>query len=312
MDWQPAHDHITQMRTNPDGTVTGRNDCFEASLARYLRETAAGHPGLPESDTELIDAISLDARGIPDQEYQPPTTLPEADRALRRFGISPHYTTDYQDALTQTFAICLVDGTALAPARYPAEWFAGEAGSANHFILWLPRWNGALSWFDDPLCGADCTYDLVSVREAFYGAYLLPDSERPSARLAYTSRPCALKATPDHYSVALAHLQKGASVTIKGQPQRDWVYAGAAGRFGYLPWEVLTPTQPAPAEQGSAQTASGLWAPPGLRPAPLRQDSAPPAPRVPASGPLATPGLQPAPEHAAAEEAAAALPASSI
>ena len=115
------------MRANPDGTTTGREDCFEASYARLLFETYLP-AGAGIADDALIDRIALVARGVADTEWNDPTTLPECVQAFQHYGTRYIWTDNYDAALVSRFAICLVDGTPLTPAQYPALWFGNLAG----------------------------------------------------------------------------------------------------------------------------------------------------------------------------------------
>jgi len=40
-----APTEVTQLQANPDGTITGRNDCWEACLASFLEDHP--NPSLP-------------------------------------------------------------------------------------------------------------------------------------------------------------------------------------------------------------------------------------------------------------------------
>ena len=133
---------------------------------------------------------------------------------MRVYGIPVQWTTSYGDALAAPWAICLVDGRVLAPRLYPPEWFSPDPGP-NHFILWLPYWQGSADWFDDPLAYAngqqDCRYGLGSVAAAFSGAYLLPESGHGELLPEYLRVivGCALKLMPNHECIALARLRPG-------------------------------------------------------------------------------------------------------
>jgi hypothetical protein len=35
---------VSQLQANPDGTITGRNDCWEARLASYLKDPVPPSP----------------------------------------------------------------------------------------------------------------------------------------------------------------------------------------------------------------------------------------------------------------------------
>src|SRR5262249_30901939 len=121
MPWTPRYHHLSQLHPGPDGALSGWNDCWEACLARYLPERASQVTA--GDDWALIDAVSRAARGTPDTPDNAETSLDGAAASLRRYGLPVAWTASYQQALRTPWAICLVDGTALAPAQYPADWF---------------------------------------------------------------------------------------------------------------------------------------------------------------------------------------------
>src|SRR5450631_1688965 len=107
--WKPRHGHVTQLRRNPTtGGIDGREDCFEASLARYLFEM--DHPasrGL--TDDQLIDQVRLAATGIADAPGQPGTTLPECEAAFVHYGLhGVSWTNDVVTALQAPWSLPLV------------------------------------------------------------------------------------------------------------------------------------------------------------------------------------------------------------
>ncbi len=235
---------VTQLEANPDGTITGRNNCWEACLASELED----HPthNIPTDARALLKQISLTARGVPDREWQPPTTLAEAAHTLDVYGITYRWTDTYALALEAADSICLVDGTKLAPAQYPAAWFGGEAGQPNHFVRWLPAINGQDNWFMDPLTQELCRYDLAAVAASFAGAYILT---WPGITV---SRPCAVKPEADHSCGAIAHLATGTAVEELGpirtnvplpfgQGGENWtkVKVTEGGMVGWVPMKYL-------------------------------------------------------------------------
>ncbi|HVA88247.1 MAG TPA: SH3 domain-containing protein [Chloroflexota bacterium] len=240
MSWTPRHGHVSQLHPGPGGALSGWNDCWEACLARYLRERGA--PVIEGDDWVLIDAVSRAARGAADSPGNGDTSLGEAERSLAAFGITPQWTDSYQEALLTPWAICLVDGRALVPAQYPAEWFGDETPGPNHFVLWLPRWQGNPDWFNDPLAYAnrqeDCRYHLGSVAVAFAGAYLLPptgNGEIAPPIFRVTAR-CALKLQPNHTCLAMATLPSGAVVTALAGTQGGWRQVRTTGGLsGWAP-----------------------------------------------------------------------------
>ena len=232
---------VSQLQANPEGTITGRNDCWEACLASYLKDHHDTHT--PTSALDLMHAIRLDATGIPDQEWQPPTTLPEAEKTLLDYHVGFQWTDSFQAALAAPDSICLVDGTKLAPAQYPQSWF-GDPGQANHFIRWLPYQQEADNWFMDPLAPAICQYDLASVQGAFAGAFILIELHD------VLNRDCALKPKPTHEYAGLAQLHRTEQVTPLGpvaiavpgpRGHEDWTKVRtAAGIEGWVPDAYLT------------------------------------------------------------------------
>lgn len=244
MAWNPQYTHISQLHPGADGSLSGWNDCWEACLARYLRErdprVIAG------DDWALIDAVSRAARAAPDGPGNAETTLGEAARSLGAYGVAARWTESYQEALAAPWAICLVDGRALAPAQYPASWFGDEGPGGNHFVLWLPFWQGSADWFDDPLAyfngQGDCRYSLESVRAAFAGAYLLPDTGHGEAapETLIVAQRCALKALPNHACIALVMLAAGARVRALAGVSGEWrqVRTGQ-GMSGWVPREKV-------------------------------------------------------------------------
>jgi hypothetical protein len=243
--WTPQHNHVSQLHPGPGGTLSGWNDCWEACLARYLRER---NPAVCAGDDwALIDAISRVARGLPDTPSNPDTTLADAARSLVAYEVAATWTAGYQDALQAPWSICLVDGRLLKPAQYPADWFGRSGCGGNHFILWLPFWQGSANWFDDPLCYAngqrDCQYDLESVAAAFQGAYLLPGTGHGEVAapvpMQVTVR-CGLKVQPNHACVALAQLAPGTRVTAFNGDSAGWQRVRtAAGVGGWVPRQYL-------------------------------------------------------------------------
>ena len=237
--WSPRHTHVSQLHPDGDGGLSGWNDCWEACLARYLRERDAAVTA--GDDWALIDAVGRAARGTPDGPDNPDTSLGEAGLSLRTYGIPVRWTTSYGDALAAPWAICLVDGRVLAPSLYPPEWFSPDPGP-NHFILWLPYWQGSADWFDDPLAYAngqqDCRYGLGSVAAAFSGAYLLPESGHGELLPEYLRviAGCALKLMPNHECIALARLHPGDRVRALEGRIGEWRQVRtAAGLSGWVP-----------------------------------------------------------------------------
>lgn len=181
--WTPRWTHISQLYRHPGdpaGTIEGASDCFEACLARYLRET--GYP-FAGDDAALVAAMRLLASGQPDHAGQGYTTLEQGGHALDALGVAWRWTADLAAARAAPWAILWVRPARLRTAApnvvdgrrvytdYPLWWLGGR-DDADHFIVQLP--NGA---FNDPLSywngGRDTTYTATSVAAAFAGAYML-------------------------------------------------------------------------------------------------------------------------------------------
>ena len=225
---QPAGPHVTQLRAEPSGAVDGANDCWEASLAAYLRDVA--RPGLEPDDLALIGRIRLLATGLPETEGQPGTGFAQAERSLRALRVAFRFAPLYDDALAAPRSIVLVDGRALAPRAYPEDWIpAYEAGQGNHFVYWRPAQAGQPDWFDDPLVAdRDVQYSLASVRDAFHGAYIVWEP------LHAVKAPCALKIRPDHACAALCTLEAGTHVEPAGPHTPHWSQVRVNARTGWI------------------------------------------------------------------------------
>lgn len=253
MTWVPKHGHVSQLQVDPaSGALTGRNDCWEASLTRYLFE--AGKVQANAKDALVINAVSLAARGTPDSPGNFDTNLPQASASLAHWNLPENWTNDYQAALNSPWAILLVDGTVLEAAQYPFSWFPGS-GQGNHFILWLPKWQGAVNFFNDPLAfnngQKDCQYDLSSVARAFYGAYLLPSTGNgetaPQTWVNTRGAPFGLLAQPRHGSTALAIVPAGGSGLVEPGYMNDgagtnWRAGQWRDKHGWFPNQYVTLT----------------------------------------------------------------------
>jgi hypothetical protein len=239
--WQPRHGHVTQLRYDPlTGGIDGRDDCFEAAYARYRFETALP-AGVQIPDDTLIDQVALIARGVPDVPTNADTTLPECERVFQHYGTRYLWTTSFDAALASRYAICLVDGTLLQPAQYPAAWFGSAAGRANHFILWLPNYQGAYNLFDDPLVqDADTHYTLDSLRAAWSGGYLVADELGVIEPEQIITSNCALKLNPNHTCKALVRLTAGQRV-LELARSNGWGRVHADAATGWVPLGNMRP-----------------------------------------------------------------------
>jgi hypothetical protein len=250
--WTPRWHHVTQLHA--DGS--GWNDCGEASIARYLMECdLASFAGKPQWDLirrvhdprdpatiwDLVSQIGQIARGMPDQPGQPPTSVSGMEHALSAYSISWQWVEGpaaFDAAYSAYWSICWVDGTVLAPASFPASFFGGETGY-DHLILWLPRYQGSPTWFNDPLTvtpdtRSDVQYDLDAVRQAMGGAWILPPTHHGEDGQARIIQACELKRSPNHLPGDVAALPAGATVELAASVTPHWQQVGYQGKTGWV------------------------------------------------------------------------------
>lgn len=245
MGWKPKSVHVEQLRRNPDGSITGANDCWEACQVRAGREL--GVFPLDGDPLTQIGEVAQVARGFPDNENNPPTNIPECEQALSHYKMNYRWTTSYQEALAMSSSIVLVNGMILSPSQYPASWFGGE-NYPDHFILWLPYYKGQPNWFNDPLASEDCEYSLASVAQAFAGAFLLdpfPDAVNRSPRVQFLQS-AALNSRPTHdpkLKTVLTRAPKGGTGIdwgkVKGLDGKVWMRVQFEAISGYVPIEAV-------------------------------------------------------------------------
>ena len=269
MSWVAAYGkHVSQLKTWPDGSTSGGSACAEAAIARYLLECyprfgEAGEwalvgqvldPTAAPGVWDLIDRLSIIGRGMPVGEHDPGTDAVGIDRIFSAFAVPTQadYTPGaYATALAAPWALCNVDACALTPAQYPSSWLGSECGQPNHLILWLPNQRKQANWFNDPLAFAngqkDCQYDLVAVKAALAGVWVLPDtghgekSAAAPASLRITAA-CALKRRPDHGPGVLADVPAG--TVVQAVSTTGWRYVRMAG--GAEGWVLASNVEPAP------------------------------------------------------------------
>jgi hypothetical protein len=223
--WTAKSSFVSQLHV--DGS--GWNDCFPASLDRYLREV--GLLSLSSSSAAELLGVALATRGLPDARGNADVTLGQADVALGHYALPVEWTIDWARTWASSFAICLVNGMRLMPAQYPASWFGG-ADWPDHFILRLP--NGL---YNDPLNPnlRDCAYDESSVREFFGGAYLLPLALPTSAANLFTViADCSLKPFANHVCGELARFRVGTRVAAVGPETPHWRLVKTPHLVGWL------------------------------------------------------------------------------
>jgi hypothetical protein len=257
--WTPQYHHVTQIHS--DGS--GWNDCAEASVARFLMECdlsrqpndqhwnivrAVLDPAQPLVGIwALISHLGELGRGEPDQPGQGYTTILGINAMLAAYGIAAQFTDGgvaaYALALAAPWSLCWVDGTVMAPPTHPASYFGNEAGQGNHFMLWLPSYQGRDNVFNDPLSidpdiYSDAAYTVASVSEAMYGCWVLPNTNHgeDGPEQYHVLAACALKQQPNHLPGVVEVLTAGTLVTATANGTTpNWRQVTAPdGRNGWL------------------------------------------------------------------------------
>lgn len=242
MGWSPRYKHVSQIHS--DGS--GWNDCFEASLLRYLYEN--GHYAPTYNQLIALNEVAIAARGIPDGPGNPDTDFSEADQAFEHYGIPYVWTASFAQAQAAPWSLVYVNAIKLSPNQYPPSWLGGQ-NTLDHFVLWLPNWKGSANWFNDPLAYAngekDCQYTPASVADAFGGAYILPTTnhgETPVV-LSRVKQKCSLKSAPSHASIGVATIPANGqfldlhqTVVLSSETWRkvEWCSGSTGCHIGYI------------------------------------------------------------------------------
>lgn len=268
MAWQARWRHVSQLfHHNGDGlgAVEGANDCFEACLARYLREMSYPFTG---DDPALVAALRLLATGQADQAGQGFTSLQQGGHALDTLGIPWHWSTNLTEARAAAWAILWVRSARLRRSTpivvqgrsvytdYPLSWLGGR-DEADHFILQLP--NGS---FNDPLSywngAADTLYTATSMASAFAGTYLLDGAPRAGAGTVGQSMPTGqaqsglvvscpaglhLREAPTLAAPVLATLDDGEALRDAYAGECLWTFVVARGLHGWVRREYVKSSQ---------------------------------------------------------------------
>lgn len=237
--WKPLSGHVSQLQPNPNtGGLDGRDDCGPACLVRVLRELGklSVAVDVPTQLNQMRELIT----GLPDVPGQAGTSTSDLEKALAHYGVDAFWTTDYNTALGAAFSILLI-GSAPIPTQYPQSWLGGQ----DHWIVWLPRWEGAANWFNDPLAytngQVDNKYLLSSVQLFMIGAIIVPYTAPKAAHQKYgqVKERCALKTQADHVCTAVAQIPgpPEGRILITDRESGDWTWVEWAGRWGWLPNE---------------------------------------------------------------------------
>jgi len=265
MVWQPRWRHVSQLYRHagdPVGALEGASDCYEASLARYLREQAYPFAG---DDAALVGAMRLLATGQPDRAGQGWTSLEQGGRTLDALGVTWRWTGNIAEARAASWAIYWVRAARLrtvAPntvdgrrvyTDYPLSWLGGSDG-LDHFILRLPSgaFNDPLSYWND---GIDTTYTDTSVAAAFGGAYVLAASpwtarpardggamhttHDPGALVVHSSDGLRLRQAPTLAATVLATLRDGEELRDAYADACLWTFVRARGMHGWVRREYV-------------------------------------------------------------------------
>jgi hypothetical protein len=239
MAWTPRHDHVSQL--NP-ATGSGENNCWQASLTRYLFE--AQLVDASRSAQDVINEVSIYSRGYPSHPGNPYTTFDQAEASLAHYGIPIHYTYSYPEAANTFWSIVYVDGRHMVPDTYPDSYFhiGAPDPEGNHFALWLPLWNGSGSWFNNPL-SVD-KQDHEQSMDAFYGAYLLPQTGNgetsPERRKA--TQECGLKPQAAHGGQNILTIPEDGQLIDSGITKTTddvWAWVQYTSHYGYIPRQYI-------------------------------------------------------------------------
>jgi hypothetical protein len=247
MSWNPRHAHVSQIHPQ---TGSGADDCGPASVTRYLYE--AGKLAADLDPWIALAEVAAMIRGVPDSPVNnAPTDSNALIAGLAHYGIAASWTDSYQSCLAAAWSIVLVRGPDLVPAPCPQSWWGvAPYGSGDHWMLWLPAWQGSANWFDNPLeytrGQVDAQYDLHAVQGAFYGGILLPSTgngETPAAPWR-ALRQFGLLPRPVHGSAALAVVPNGGTGLVEEGARTDgdgtvWQRVQWRDRHGWAPKEYL-------------------------------------------------------------------------
>ncbi len=199
-------------------------------------------PSAPQGVQDLINRLSILARGAPNGPWNGFTSADGIQQALNAFGLSWQavYTNDVgaatvvQRAQATSLALLWVDGSGLWPSAYSGSFFGGDWGW-DHIILSLPDgnlFNDPLT--DDPDRATDVRYAWDAVQSNIGGAWLLPNPEG-LATTAKLVAAAALKVQPNHVCKAVGNLPAGAVVSLMAGQTPHWrEVRDATGRVGWL------------------------------------------------------------------------------
>jgi hypothetical protein len=250
--WAPRWHHVSQVYRHtgdPPGRLEGASDCFEACLARYLRESRYSFAG---DDEDLIAYLRQRITGQPDHAGQPGTLLSQASASLPKLGVHYRWTFDLADALAQPWAILWVRAIRLRLSAsvlvsgvpqwvaYSSDW-VGPGVDPDHFILRMPdgRFNDPLAWYV-----GDCGYSATSLCGAFGGAYVLEVVDLPDDAAAtwIVADPAGvrLREWPGLQAPILETVPHGAGVVDVYDADCTWRFVTVGGKHGWMLRELLS------------------------------------------------------------------------
>jgi len=262
----PRSLHVSQLaHAGGMGMNIGWEDCGPASILRYLREAGKVDPtgNIP---TQLSD-MAFRVRGTPDSAANLPVDNNALSAALSSYGIASHYTVNYAEAADKAWSVIFVNAFQLTPPQYAQNWpwLGADTGTGDHYILWLPQWQGNTNWFNDPLAFSngqeDCQYDAACIQAAFRWALILPDTGHgedaaplptppqspPTPERRMVSEPCTLKPNPSHEGAGVT--RSGLEVQIPAHAQlidtgvrnSGWAYVQYTDLHGWAPANLIVP-----------------------------------------------------------------------
>jgi hypothetical protein len=175
-DWMYFFSQLT-----PQGS--GANNCGPASIC--CAAMAANTVDRSRSWQDLTDEAAWNCRHEPNTPYNDYVSFAELERGMSAWGLSYDLTYDFGVASSAPWSIVLCAGAVIKLADgsdfYPDSWF-NYSTSPDHFICWLPQYQGSGAWVMNPLYPADtcAQVDMDSMRAAFGGAYVLHGLPTPT------------------------------------------------------------------------------------------------------------------------------------
>ncbi len=261
MNWTPRWHHVTQWGSGEDPS-SGSNNCAEASIARALLEYDPSTPerrtnqewnlirnvhdeAKPDTVQDIIDRVSILARGAANGPWNGFTSADGIQRALSAYGLKWRvtYTNDAGAGSVTNLVrdnesvLCWVAGQELSPTSYSGSFFGGDWGW-DHIILSLPDGN----LFNDPLTDvpsqqSDVRYGWDAIGACIGGVWVLPPFEGVTLS-AKVKDACALKSFPNHLgppgNKVVIQIPAGTVVRLNNGVTPHWQQIMALSKVGWV------------------------------------------------------------------------------